>query len=370
MKPESKNDQNQPLSHLYLAFAKFFKVKKRMKIVDVDFNKSPFAVYWSYKFKLATFVVLEILLEAFITALPFLISWIIISQNYNLLIPVAVFFILIKPIDYFSVILSRRLSDEIVASAHLSAIKFFLNVDPQFYVSKSTGQIISKVNKASSNLSNLISQVGYSILALTVSIITSIVFIFSSSWQVGTITLISTGITFILFAFVSYKYRKTFTKKSIIDRDKFSATNIETLQQLSYIRSLFATPEQYQKIDKDMLQASESSFLNRAFGALLFNSSNTLIRFGFLAICWVFVSQIQSGQVAPELALACIYSYLGNSYSASRLGNQIQEIQTQIVEINDLWDFIRGFGTQSFPVLENSLEERLESGEKTIKVLR
>jgi ABC-type multidrug transport system fused ATPase/permease subunit len=339
---------------LYDLLESVFKIEQRIRFVEVDFNKPFWHIFGKYKFKLGVHIGLEILIEIYSTSLPFIISLSLASQQYQWLIYIVISYILLRTIIYFSAMLGNILVRELAGSTLVSASKFFLEVDPQFYATKSTGQIISKVNRGSGNISSLITMVGASILFILVGLFSSVGFIFSTSLLAGSIALISVGLTFFVYTFISYKFRKVFTEKAIIYSDKFTATNIETLGQLAYIRSLFASNEQFKKINTDLKQQSNSSFLTRAFNAGLFHSSNLFVSLGFLGLVLVYTNLLQTNQIGTEIALASLFSYIDNARMAGRLGNQIQELQTQIVEINDLWEFIRNFGTKNFPVLEES----------------
>src|SRR5581483_6244135 len=60
---------------------------------------------------------------------------------------------------------------------------------------------------------------------------------------------------------------------------------------------------------------------------------------------------IQQDQVSIVMGTALLMTYISGSYEIMRLGKKIKKYFKCTTRINDLFQFIRSFGRQTFPVL-------------------
>lgn len=351
-------------NNFYNQFVKILKLQKRIRTVEVDFEKKPINVVQKYIGRISASFLYEGLGQIYISSFYFILAYIFATKNYDLIWYFLGFYIIKIPFDAWFIHIAKIAKVGIEQSIKTSAHKFFLEIDPKNYIHKSTGEIMSKINRGSVALPAFLDSFNVNLFPVFVGIITSTVIISNIYPPAGLASIVFLLITFLFRISVSKKLMQTFVHKGIKAGDKFSTTSTETLFQLGYIRSLFATPEQYQKIQNYSQKSYLVTIARIFFATSLHNVARIFNTFGLITISIMMIDKVQTSGLATEIALTAIISYFNNSRNVNSLSSQIQEAETNFIEFNDLWAFIRNFGTQSFPVLEESLEEDLRVGSK------
>jgi hypothetical protein len=65
---------------------------------------------------------------------------------------------------------------------------------------------------------------------------------------------------------------------------------------------------------------------------------------------WVLDS-LRQNLLDPAMSVALILAYFNSTNGILHLGNKVKRLSKSLVYIQDLYDFIRKFGKQTFPVL-------------------
>jgi len=232
------------------------------------------------------------------------------------------------------------------------ATKFFLTVDPIWHSTRSSGQVISKVNRGSEATTTISTILIFSVLPVVVSTIVSVAAILSINVTTG---LIATGLN-VLFASVSilsyYYNNKTLNPIVIEQEDEQKSLQVQTLQQIQIIRSSFATIEQKNAIFKSAKSVGEAQGV-KTFSVVSIGTIMLLtLSLGVGIITFLLLFQVKSGNLQPVLAVAIVVTYLDSLNKIMGLSNQAEKILTSISNIKDLFIFIRGFGKQTYAVLE------------------
>ncbi len=327
---------------------KVFKYNKRMKLVEIDFSKP----WWDLLVQQKRLVFINILNQLFgnvILALaPVAVAYAIERQDVKLflliILVIALSRLLAHIMYYFDPILRIQSSQSITYSAN----KFFLTTDPINHSNRSSGEIISKINRASTGIESLLGLVTLEFLSLGFTIISTVWIFWNFNYIYGLVVLGSLSFI-IFFNIICFYYRSKIQKIIIKYEDKAQTINVETLQQTHYIRSGFATPEQAGKMfsaNTKRMYLEASSW--RLAGYII--STTQFLFFISLAILGYLI--ITNKDVNVVIAASLLVSYFNIGNQIYFIGYSVNQLIKHYIGITDLYSFIRNFGKQTYPVLE------------------
>jgi hypothetical protein len=155
---------------------------------------------------------------------------------------------------------------------------------------------------------------------------------------------------------------KMFRKLRIKTEDKAKAITLEVLQQAQYIRAIYASKEVFQKVTKlQFITTYVTAILWRIAGYIITICQIifvlSMLHIGFLLM------QTKDSQI---VLLSLIVSYYQVGMSIQFIGNTVSQIFNRFEDISDLYEFIRNFGSQTFPVLEEDGQELIKSQTTTM----
>jgi ABC-type transport system involved in Fe-S cluster assembly fused permease/ATPase subunit len=245
-------------------------------------------------------------------------------------------------------------------SVFYSANKLLLETDPIYHTTKSSGIIISKVNKGSAAYENILDVVTFEIYPLFVGIFGTLFVLFNYNGKIG---LVTSGMV-IMFATISIFWtsfnNKVFKPVCIEAEDRMSEITVESMQQTSYIRSTFATTEQLNEIDSNINDYASKEATRWEAGGFGYIVLRILFFISVLIISIMVLGEIQAKSLSTTTGLALVTTYYISLSNIRNIGEQIKRLVESHSRITDLFDFMQNFGEQTFPVLE----------ENTIKIKR
>ena len=236
---------------------------------------------------------------------------------------------------------------------------FFLTTDPIHHSTKSSGKILAKVNRGSDSYENVLDILTFDMLSVAINALTVIVSLFAFGWQFGLATLIFVGLTATFNVVTQIIRTQTFEPKVIEKDDKVKAVSVETLQQTPFIRSIFATPEQDQKIRKVIFELMTQAANAWKSGMYVEVLTRIFYLLSILVLAFLVLESVQTGSLTPAIAISLILTYINSTKNVVHLGNQVKRLTKSLNNIQDLFDFIRNFGGQTFPVLEGEVKSEI-----------
>ena len=69
--------------------------------------------------------------------------------------------------------------------------------------------------------------------------------------------------------------------------------------------------------------------------------------------------QLQAGNINTTIAIGILLTYANGTQPILYIGYQMKKLNRSIAAITDLFTFIRGFGKQTYPVLESDNDKNL-----------
>lgn len=264
---------------------------------------------------------------------------------------------------YFDPFLRNQTSSGIVSS---SSVKL-LTTDPINHMTKASGEIISKVNRGGDAGADLMGNYLQDASGFAVTFLSTTLVFLSYSWKYGLIALVTFILVSLIIIWGTFSRVKFFTKIKNTFEDKSKQIQLETLTQASYIRSSFSTIEQVSKLKKVIFEDMIISSNRWRAGNLIQSVARCLYFFGFF-ILGVLV--IQDTNLSALIKLGFLATYLRTSQSIFNAGSITKSITQNTHSVVELFNFIKNFGKQSFPVLEKlEISIDLENKIKTSNVL-
>lgn len=326
--------------------------KDKIKILPVDFQKPWWTIILGQKKTLFLIISIQITWSIFNSVFPIILGYAVLKLDANLFLEfMGLRFVIIWLYNYVY-IHDTVLQIQTSGSVEYQANQYFLTVDPICHTTKSSGQITSKISRGSLAFEAVLSVV-FDILGIFTSLTTIAITMLSFDLRLG---LIATFFLILITTFniTAQAYRMTiFQPKRIKAEDTFKAISLETLLQVPFIRATFASNEQSQKLQKTLHNSMVKTGNSWQGGTYVGFITRFLHILSIFCIGTLVLTQAKAGIFEPIFALSIILAYLNSTQQILTTGNRVKRLTDALTNINDLFDFIRCFGTQTFPVLES-----------------
>lgn len=331
---------------------KLFRVSDGLKIYPIDFSKPWWHIFKHQKLVFAVVILSEIIQSIYETLLPFIFGKAISDKNPQIIVWNLIFFLILElfnrvVVRYFSVFYNC-----IGVSIKYQSYKYFLTVDPIFHSTKSSGQIISKIENTTTTIGSFLNSMVGSFVPIIIGFATVAITMFSVDLKLGLVALGFYILILIINVCLSYLTTDAFNQPTIKLRDKLQAIMTENIFQNWFIRSTFATSEQVKKNKENILKAHSVFSTSWISYGLTTTLSRYLYAISTAILGFMIIQKIQAKELDTILATALIITYLGGSRAIIQLGDIVQQIAENNNKLNDLYKFIAGFGKQTYPVLE------------------
>jgi ABC-type bacteriocin/lantibiotic exporter with double-glycine peptidase domain len=337
----------------YHTVSRFFNSQKSFKYVPIDLNKPWWNIFMEFKVPLVFEIINELIQAIFGTLTPIIIGYGITQRDLRAII----FF----GIGYFILEIGNRIiirrydiaTVSIKESFRYDALKYFLTVDPIFHSTKSSGQVISKIQGGTDDITTILASSAGSILPVLFSFIATVITLATFNGLLGIIGTVSFFAICLTNSLYNYVNSKSFSKYRIRERDSVLKITAENLTQNAFIRSSFATPEQLEKTNNTLRRFAKVTM----DGMLAYGIGTTITRslyiISTLSIAIVIFYQVSGGSLDQYLGITLIITYINGSSQILRLGRTINDFVEKVTGVMDTFEFIRNFGVQSYPVLES-----------------
>jgi ABC-type multidrug transport system fused ATPase/permease subunit len=330
------------------------------KILEVDFKKPWWDVIWQQKLPIGFSVLFYTFQSILITLNPIIFSFLLTSNHFEWILYFIGFWIFLSIFQVWISYLFDLATIKSILSVELSAHKYFLTVDPIFHSTRSSGQIINKINKACGAYDPIFEIFTFSILNVVFGLITVVSAISFVDLKLGIITGICLTIMVVFSSWTEVVRNNVFEIRNIPIDDRLKSTLVENLAQNSMIRSSFATDLQLNKTIFDNTAVFKSTLAS--WNASSLNNILRRVIFWFFTsyLCFELFNMIKVGKMDAVVGAGLLVTYFAAYNSMAHIGGQIKNFLQSKTRITDLWKFVNEFGVQSFPVLEHSKKEILE----------
>jgi ABC-type multidrug transport system fused ATPase/permease subunit len=339
-------------SKLFNFLYKTMNHQKGVRVFDVDFDKSVWSTIFKEKWKIGFITVEALLQSAFSSFVAVLIGLSFDRQDIDLFLITCLIWASLAILSMIAVYLYAQAIANITFSTRYAAARYFLTVDPKYHATKSSGKIIAKVTRGTDSFEVFLDTFLFEVLGIVGNLIATAGAMLMIDWKLSLIVVISYILIVGLSVFSRYIVSKEVLPIWLKSDDLVKEKTYESVQQSIYIRSLFASGlilKNFAKLTKKHM-AIVSTFWS---SGVLFGQTVRIIYVGSVAVLGLSIfNLVESGEVSLIIGSSLVLTYLRGSNSIIRSGRVTQRLADSWSKIQDLYTFIRGFGKQSYPVLE------------------
>jgi len=333
---------------------KILNYKSKIKYFEIDFNKpwltetilrKPFLLFIS--------IISEILQAAFLTVSPVIIGYIFTNRKYEYLWLFFGIYVFLELTNRFVWYIQNYIIEINRGSLLIAANKYLLATDPINHTFRSSGEVISKIEKSTDGLKQFFFITIDDFVPTATSIIALIITFLSVDRFLGILCLMFLAIVGSLNIAMSFYNGKTLKPLIIKAEDNITKTYTEGLIFVSFIRSTFSTASFFSKVKRTELEnGTVTSTAHMGYGIA---SAITRILFAtsYLILGLLILKMINNNQLDFAIGSGIFISYIAQMGTIRSLGSLTKEILEKNLRLKDFFKFMREFGKQTYPVLED-----------------
>jgi len=336
-------------------YLKFTNLDSPDNVSKIDFCKPWWHVLLQNKWKLLLILSSGALSVSVATLLPIMLKNAMASKKIISFVYLSLAWFIVEAWRPVVAYVFSVLMASIVSGIGYSAYTFFLTVDPIFHTKKRTGQIVAKIERAAKAFDKFLNTALYEFLPIIVRVITVTVTFLLFDFKLGLFTFFAITIMLLVNIFLVLFNSFSFEKNIIKADDIAKSYSVESLMQIGLVRSSFATNELH-----TIIKSKNSSFF-AILGTYFVSFFNLMFLIKVLYILSVFsigvyiLYLVKTGAFSLLDGSALLVTYLHGTYRSMRIGMRIRKIVQATIRIEDLFKFIRNFGKQTFPVLQEDV---------------
>ncbi|MEM1312361.1 MAG: hypothetical protein AAGF07_02770 [Patescibacteria group bacterium] len=344
---------NKEFSQKYFPlFENAFGFAKRARQHNVDFSQAWYNIFKFEIKRLAVVFFLEIVIRSFMATFPIILSLVITRMDKSLFYLASIGYLSVYVVGSFVMHNYTIAVANLINSVYYSAVKFFLVVDPKFHVSRSSGQVISKVGRGSEAVESILDVFMFELSGALAGLLAVVIAIININFEIGIYAMISVILLCSVAVFNQILRVNIVTPAVIESEDNLKAAGVETLQQVNHIRSSFASNEQINKVRNLTSRFSSVQATKWLVGIFATNITRVLFVVSFMVVGTITLDKINENLLPLPIAIGLLGSFLTASTQIIFLGRAVERFSDRISRLIDLFDFIRSFGKQTYPVLD------------------
>lgn len=336
----------------YKFLDKILNYKSKIHYFEIDFNKPWLTETILRKpFFVAISVFSEVIQAIFLTLIPISVGYIFETKRYEYLWLFFGIYTVFELVNRVVWSLQNYMIEVNGGSLLISANKFLLTTDPINHTFRSSGQIISKIEKSIASLKDFFFIIIDDFVPVITSLITLVVTFLSVDKFLGLVCLTfitSIGGFNIFMAFYNGKTLKPLMMKT---EDNVAKTYTEGLMSINYIRSTFATDNFFNLIKRKELQNGSTKATAQMGYGLATSTVRILFGVSFLVLGLLILQMINSGQLGYAIGSGIFISYVAQVGTIRSVGSLTKKIVENQLRLGDFFKFMREFGKQTYLVL-------------------
>jgi ABC-type multidrug transport system fused ATPase/permease subunit len=351
-----------------MKFLSHHDLQQRVKLLPLDFKKPWWQLIRAQQYLFVLICAITILYTVFWSLIPILIA--LVLERGTMLSCVLFFLVwlIIDACSTYSHQLNIQFQLQCVHSIYYNAHKRLLTLDPQYHVHRSSGSILGKIERGARGYEDLLDQITFEFIPLSVSLITIIAVLVKFSVVLAGIVLVAcAALVMVSYYFAQYASR-VWESNFLATDDAFKQTAVENLAQIGLIRAVFASDYMHRKITKRVAANMGTE------GTVWLSYITTTFVFDLFYLATVFcvmgtaVWKVRAGEVAVSSAVAMVLAYVYNSIEILRLIKPLRRYIRGWSAVKDLFTFMRTFGMQTYPVLTDKHEPLAQSNSIVLDV--
>ena len=329
-----------------------FSMQKRTQLIAIDFGKP----WWSLvlKQKGAFFInfFIEGLNNIFLTIPALLLERILNGGHFDYFLYFVVLWLIILGLEVISDFYATRTHVQCVQSIHYSAMQKLLKIDPIFHATNIKGKIIAKIYRGADAYKEMLRISTYELLSVFVGAVTVVISLMSIDLWLGFLSFALLFVFSSLFSFLFLISARALMPICIDADDRVKNAGLESINQISLIRSTFTSCEIHAKlkvINKKRLGVEGTSWRCYDILSTLTKVSYVLV---FAVIGFYIIALMKTGKIAHMTGIALLITFFNGTYQLLQIGQFIYRFKEQLERVKDVFSYMGQCGRQTFPVLE------------------
>ena len=335
----------------YKLLSRLFKMEKYAKLIPVSFKQPWWLLFKKQRKSIAIVAVLESFNNVFL-AMPALILEYFLEKGSSFFGYFVLLWGVILLLELVADFHSTRVMVQCLQSISYAANQHLLQVDPIFHQSSTKGKVLAKIYRGSEAFQEIFRATIYEILPMIIGVTTVVISFLMIDLKLGLLALglltLLTTVSVVLFLFSA----KVLVPIRIDADDKVKNAGTESLMQMTLIRSTFSAHQidtKLQHVNKKRLSIEGNSL--RSYDII--SSLSKIAYVGIFAFIGFFVIQLVSTHVITQATgIALLVTFFSGTYQLLMVGQIIYRFKDQLVRASDLFDFMRSYGQQTFPVMQ------------------
>ena len=328
----------------------FFKIASRLPALDVDFSKSWTRLLWLRKYRYGFQVLMESLQSAYENLIPYLLTQAFLASRLDWLVYTIAGYALLELVNRISFHNFMLAQNTVGLSYFAAAYGFFLTVDPIHHSTRSSGKIISKISNTWFDFMNLVDTLTFNVVPALIGFATATIAVTRADSSLLYITVPSFFVITIFNALANLYASGIFKPAIIKSREVASATATENLMQNALIRTTFTTGTQLDKY----VTKQRTFFAMRTTSRLISGSITTITRWlSAGSVLLVALALFDSTTQDPAISASLVITYFLGIRAIPRMSKVLATILDAYIGLDDMWNYVREFGTRTYPVLPN-----------------
>lgn len=325
---------------------------KKIELLPIDFTKSWWRIITDQKWLALALLISVTIREIFWALVPFLIAFVLESGSWYIFAGMCALWLLTELNNLLQPPLVAKFQLQCIHSVLYNAHQYLLTIDPQYHIKRSSGVILGKIERAARGYEDVLDQITFEFVPLTIGITTSLILLSKYSLLlVGSIAAclaIIIGYGYYVARYTSQKWEAA----SIKTDDAFKAVAFENLAQVHLIRATFATDYMSNKLTTKInnnTQQERNLWIAYAITSRIlsaFYAISVLVLLGF------FVYRIRYNLTSLTFAIGLILTYLQSTKPIIRILQPFRKYMRGHTAIQDLFSFMPSFGKQTIPVFK------------------
>ena len=331
--------------------------QKNLTLIEtIDFNEPWWKVITQQRHSFLISLFGEIIIDIFRPLGVFLLGLALSAGRFDYMLYLFLFWLLIYGAEYVARLYNYGLQLRVVYSTHYHAHRWFLQVDPIYHAHRSSGMVLGKIDRAVQGYYDLFEAVFFELLQTVIGALTVVIYLCYYNVMLGATAFFLLSSIFVLNVILTKYIIIPYEKKLIQADDQAKAISLENLAQINLIRASFATTQANARLEekdtKAMRKEGKLWFLFNIFYIIMNLAYLTSI---FVLALYVFFA-IKNGIIDKAIGISLLLSYLHGTYDLVNVERPLQSILKSVTRITDLFDYIKNFGRQTFPVLPTLAE--------------
>ncbi len=327
--------------------------RSKIKIYNVDFTKPWYHLALEKKWTYAITIASEAIQASFENLIPILLTLAFTASKFEYVLYLGGAYAALQILNIVVLHIYSIATNSLGSSYFRNCYEFFLTVDPIFHSTKSSGKIISKISGTWGDFMGIADSVTFNIIPAIVSFATSTIALTTVDTSLAAYTVpaffLITGIN----GFGYYYNSKIFKKKIIKSREESNATATENLIQNNLVRATFATEDQLSKYQRQLTKLFSLYSTSNTSSRFVATTTRLLVIGSVVLIGSLLFLKTSNGTLESDLAGSLLITYYFGSRSILRIGRVFHKTIDSYQGLNDMWEYIRNFGKQTYPVISS-----------------